>query len=231
MNNGRVVAIGGEEGDMSLIWRNIVSLARVERPRLVFLPTASYDEAGDEDALKATFAALGCSSFQTVRLTEPGWTREKIRETILNADAVFAGGGNLAFLMDVWIRTGADAVLREAFDAGIVLSGNSSGAMCWFEEGYDDCGEDHAYTFVDCLGLLAGCNCPHYENEHWKSFAEAVKTRSRSGIACEDGAALIYDRGVWRTAYSVAGRNVWYLDRAKGFAQTRWEELAETPAR
>ena len=89
--------------------------------------------------------------------------------------------------------------------------------MCWFEEGYDDCGENHEFMFVDCLGLLPYCNCPHFESDYWQNFAQAIKSRSRSGIACDDGAALVFDNGKYYTLQGNDGGEVTFFDKNKGF--------------
>ena len=49
--------------------------------------------------------------------------------------------------MDTWKATKTDKYLLEAYEKGTVLSGASSGAMCWFKEGYDDC-IDEQFVFV-----------------------------------------------------------------------------------
>jgi dipeptidase E len=128
-------------------------------------------------------------------LTEESLTEEDIKNKILSADIIYAGGGNLEFLMNTFKKTKADKYLKEAYEKGVVLSGLSSGAMCWFEMGWDDCGEDHSFVFVECLGILKGCFCPHYEGKSWNNFKHAIKTIDFDGIAAEDGAALTYVDG------------------------------------
>lgn len=217
---GKIVAIGGggfEDGEMMPVFEKIVSLAEKKAPKVLSLPTAGHDCTDGEGVLEEIFKSLGCSSFKTVTLTTMGLSPEEVKNEILSADIVFAGGGNLEFLMKVWNESGAAEALKEAFEKGIVLSGVSSGAMCWFEEGYDDCGENGSFMFVDCLGLLPGCNCPHFENAGWQSFIPAVRSRLRSGIACENGAALVYADGKYEPVTGRLGGTVWLLDRDKNF--------------
>ena len=77
--------------------------------------------------------------------------------------------------MDTWNKTGATEIFREAYEKGIILSGLSSGAMCWFDMGWDDCLEGGEFAFIDCVGLLPYCNCPHFESEHWHRFKDEIK--------------------------------------------------------
>ena len=220
MKNGKIVAIGGggfEDGEMMPVFEKIVALSEKTAPSVLSLPTAGHDNTDGEWVLEKIFTSLGCSSFKTITLTTAGLSKEEVRSEILSADIVFAGGGNLEFLMNVWNESGAADALKEAFARGTVLSGVSSGAMCWFDEGYDDCGENGAFVFVECLGLLPYCNCPHFENAGWQSFIPAVRSRNYSGIACENGAALVFENGKYEPVCGEKGGTVWLLDREKNF--------------
>ena len=71
--------------------------------------------------------------------------------------------------MKIWRKTGFDAVLREAYEAGIVLCGLSAGANCWFEKSHSDSRRfttpDAPFIFVKGLGFEKGIFCPHYDVE------------------------------------------------------------------
>lgn len=227
MNTGKIVAIGGggfEDGEMMPVFEKIVALSEKSAPKVLSLPTAGHDNTDGEWVLEKIFSSLGCSSFKTITLTTAGLSKEEVRSEILSADIVFAGGGNLEFLMKVWNETGATQALREAFAEGKVLAGVSSGAMCWFDEGYDDCGENGSFMFVDCVGLLPWCNCPHFENAGWQSFIPAVRSRAYSGIACENGAALVFANGKYEPICGRLGGTVWLLDKDKNFEMSAVDE-------
>lgn len=226
---GKIVAIGGggvQDGELFPILERIASLAASKTPRVVFLPTAAFDDDDDEDALSEQFGRLGASSFEVLRLSDESLTREHIAGVILGADIIYAGGGNLKFLMDTWKKSGAVKYFREAFARGTVLSGTSSGAMCWFAEGYDDCGEDGAFMFVECLGLLPWCNCPHFENDGWQGFAQAVRARAVPGVAAENQAALVCDDGHFSVTTVLEGQSVLYFDRKYDFERIDLAERA-----
>lgn len=162
---------------------------------------------------------LGCT-VETLKLTDPANTREHIYDTLVNTDIVYAGGGNLEFMMNTFKVTGADEALREAYKRGKVLSGLSSGAMCWFDMGYDDCGENGSFMFIDCIGLLPYCYCPHFISERWQSFGTAVIGCRVSGIGAEDGAALIFKDGHFSAMCGNDGGSVFYFDKDNGFAKS-----------
>ena len=223
---GIIVGIGGggySDGEVLPIFEKIVSLSKKENPKVLFVPTAGFDDMEGDEAIFALFEGLGCS-VSPLLLTDRMLTKSDIEEKILSSDIVYAGGGNLKFLMDTWKKTGADEAFRKAYEKGIVLLGYSSGSMCWFAEGYDDCGVNHEFMFVDCLGLIDFCNCPHYESDYWQVFKEAVKTRSRTGLAIDNGAAFIYEDGKCTTMCGNDGGNVWLLDKSNGFKEKLFEE-------
>ena len=173
---GTIIALGGgryDDGEVMPIFERIVRESGKENPHVVFLPTAGHDDTEGDEPIWESFEKLGCT-VETLKLTDPANSREHIYNTLVSTDIVYAGGGNLEFMMNTFKATGADEALREAYKRGKVLSGLSSGAMCWFDMGYDDCGENGSFMFVDCIGLLPYCYCPHFISERWQSFGTAA---------------------------------------------------------
>ncbi len=214
---GKIIGLGGgrfDNGEIQNIAGYICSLSQKEKPRLVFLPTASFDICDENnDALK-TFISLGCEC-SVLKLTDKYLTCGEIENTLLNADIIYADGGNLEFMMNTFRETGADKALVKAYENGVILSGYSSGMMCWFAEGYDDCGKDGAFMFVDCLGILPYAACPHFQGGNWHTFSSAVKGRKYSGFAADNGAALVFSDGDFSVIYGNEGGRVYYFDKEK----------------
>lgn len=216
---GKIIAVGGgrySDGEIKNILEYIASCANKENPSVLFLPTAGFDDIeGDED-IRDIFLGCGCS-FDYLFLTDKSLTKEDIRKKILNSDVIYVGGGNVEFMMDTWNETGASDVLREAYEKGIVMSGYSAGAVCWFAEGYDDCGPDRSFIFCDCLGILPYSACPHFEGNGWYNFKDEIKNRPLSGIGIENGAALIYDNGNFSTMHGNDVGYVWFFNKDKNY--------------
>ena len=112
----------------------------------------------------------------------------------LEKDAIYVGGGNTKSMLALWKEWKLDQHLKKAYEHGVVLSGISAGANCWFEECITDSipGE---LTTLKCLGLLKGSCCPHYDSEEkrkpfFRSFIQSGTILS--GIALEDHAAAHY---------------------------------------
>ena len=216
---GKIIAVGGgrySDGEIRNILEYIASCAKKESPSVLFLPTAGFDDIeGDED-IRDIFLDCGCS-FDYLFLTDKTLTRDDIRKKILSADVIYVGGGNVEFMMNTWNETGASDILREAYEKGIVMSGYSAGAVCWFNEGYDDCGPDRSFIFCDCLGILPYSACPHFEGNGWYNFKNEIKSRPMSGIGIENGAALIFEDGKFSTMHGNDVGYVWLFDKDKSF--------------
>lgn len=218
---GKIVALSGAVNgvdELYGIFGKAEAMCGKPHPEMVFLSTARHDVFDPEWAGQFTeFLRLGCR-LRLLFVTQEN--REEVIRTLENADLIYACGGNLQFLMELWNRSGASDAIREAYRRGAVLSGNSSGAMCWFQEGWDDCGPNGAYEFVDCLGFLPYCNCPHFEIPNWQNFRSVIRTRSISGIAVEDDAAVIYENGMLSCMQATGIGRVHYFDAQNGFAET-----------
>lgn len=220
---GKIVALGGgsfEYGEMWPLLRHIRSMTPAENPKWLFLPTASFDNPGDTPVFLDAFREVGGEG-DVLYLTDESLTYNDIREKILGSDIVYVDGGNLKFLMDTWNKTGATEVFREAYEKGIVLSGLSSGAMCWFDWGWDDCLEGGVFTFVECVGLLPYCNCPHYESASWQNFKNEIKNlSSHDGLAIDNDVAVTFVDGKITDVLAVEeGKKAYLLKKEKGFKE------------
>lgn len=217
---GKIIGLGGGgyiDGEMLNVSRFIFECAEKEKPAFLFLPTASFDEYDENSDVLTTFRSYGCK-IDILLLTDETLTKDEIREKILSADIIYADGGNLRFMMNTFIKTGADAALKEAYEKGTVLSGISSGMMCWFAQGYDDC-DDGEFAFVDCLSLLPYVTCPHFENGRWPTFETAVKGNNYSGLAMENGAAFVYIDGKTSVMNGKDGGMIYLFDKDKNHAK------------
>ena len=59
------------------------------------------------------------------------------RAHLLAQDVVWVWGGSVAGLLAMWRLHGVDAAMREAWEAGVVLTGVSAGSICWHVGGTD----------------------------------------------------------------------------------------------
>src|SRR6185437_10211103 len=161
-----------------------------ERPRVLHVPTAT----GDADAGVVAFYERCAGLGELSHLTFHPWPPAELRELVLAQDAISVGGGNTANMLAIWRVHGFDAVLREAWEAGVVLFGASAGMICWFEAGVTDSFGPQLEGLTDGLGFLAGSACPHYDGEERRRprYRELVDGGFPEGIAAEDGVGLHY---------------------------------------
>ena len=115
---------------------------------------------------------------------------------MLGQDAILVGGGNTANMLAVWRVHGFDTILREAWEAGVVLCGRSAGMICWFEAGVTDSFGPELAGMRDGLGFLPGSACPHYDGEERRRpvyTAARARRASRPAYAADDGVGLVFD--------------------------------------
>src|SRR5215472_4861993 len=119
------------------------------------------------------------------------WPPENLRELALSQDAILVCGGNTANMLAVWRAHGFDQILREAWEAGVVLFGWSAGMICWFEAGVTDSFGPQLAGMRDGLGFLPGSACPHYDGEDRRrpAYTSMVADGFPPGIALDDAAA------------------------------------------
>jgi peptidase E len=122
-------------------------------------------------------------------------TGEDLRGKLLAQDVIWVGGGNTANLLAIWRAHGVDSVMREAWEAGIVLAGSSAGMICWFEASITDSFGPQLAPLDDGLGFLPGSACPHYDGEERRRpvYREAVAAGFPEGYAADDQAALRFE--------------------------------------
>ncbi len=191
----QIIAIGGggfSPGPKS-IDRYILSQSNCATPSVCFLPTASGDADIHVARFYETYCTLPCKPTHV-----PLFRRTPdLRKVLLSQNIIFVGGGNTKSMIAVWKEWGLPEILQEALSQGIILSGTSAGAICWFAQGITDSWAGALYT-LDCLNFLPGSCCPHYDGEvdRRPSYLDMVRTgKAQAGIALCDNAAAHFKNG------------------------------------
>ena len=116
---------------------------------------------------------------------------------MLAQDVIWVGGGNTASLLAVWRAHGLDEVLREAWEAGVVLCGVSAGMNCWFEASTTDSFDlTRLAPLHDGLGLLPGSALPALRRRGAAAAALPALVASGEfppGYAADDAAAIVFE--------------------------------------
>ena len=162
-------------------------------PRICLLPTASGDGEAQIRQFHATFGARNCEPMH-ISLFRLGSRPIPLRETLLDQHIIYVGGGSMLGLLAVWRALGLDVILREAWEAGVILAGLSAGAMCWFEWGVTKSLGHPAPA--PGLGFLPGSMSVHMDGEPSRlpvCRASIADGTIPPGYAADDGVALLFD--------------------------------------
>ena len=112
-------------------------------------------------------------------------------------------------LLAIWRAHELDALLREAWERGIVLAGLSAGAMCWFEGGHHAleraAGDDRR---ARAAARLADASTPTASRSGCPSTStRSAAARCPGGWAADDGVGLLFaDTRSARVGLLAAGR-------------------------
>ena len=161
-----------------------------------------YDLPSYTDFLITHFQSLG-ANVSELRLINNPPTIDNIRKILDNTDIIYVGEGDTLLMINCWRRTGFDKLLKEYGDKGVILSGLSAGAICWFEY-YD--------------------NDDYIKDETGKTdmyFNALLEKRGVTGYALDNCAAIIFDNGKISTITSQPNKNVYYLNPIQAKTQAR----------
>ena len=159
-----IIAIGGggfgrNPGD-GVIEQYILDQANVEKPNICFIPTATGDNEAYKVNYYSTFSKLNCNPVHLDFFKRT----PNLEKLISEQNAIFIGGGNTKSMLAVWKDWGLDDLLHKAYKNGVVMSGVSAGANCWFESAVVDSWADDLQV-INCMGFVKGNYCPHYDEE------------------------------------------------------------------
>ena len=121
----------------------------VQVPRVLYLGTATYDEAGPRERQTVRFAEAGCE-ISHIDLAVKSPPADEMKAKVDAADVIIVSGGNTLYALDRCNAVGLTPMLREAMERGCVLAGGSAGAICWFDAGHSDSMDPDSYLKREC---------------------------------------------------------------------------------
>ena len=193
-NLGQIIAIGGGGFGRSIyntkIDKYILKQSSSEKPNVCFIPTASAEDKAYTVNFYAVYSKLNCNP------THINFFQRTPRlDSIINKqDIIFVGGGNTKSMLAVFKEWNISNLLIRANQKGKILAGVSAGMICWYEKGVTDSWSDEL-KIIDCLNILPGCSCPHYDGEEDRRPSVhkfILENNINSCLAVEDGAAVHY---------------------------------------
>ena len=134
---------------------------------------------------------------------------------IRDRDIIYVGGGNTNYMLNIWNKHSLYNNFKKAYNAGIILSGVSAGAVCWFEWILTD-SLGKGYMPLKGMNFLSGSCTPHAsKKERMNKFELSIKNKLiPSGIAIDDGVAVLFINGKPNSVCSSnKNRNAYFIDK------------------
>lgn len=212
----KIVAIGGGENgrvknngtklpyETKEIDQEIINLTNKENPNFLFLAHSQINESDENayfDTMKKIYEDLFNCKCNTIKKKELKTNFQKAIELVSWADIIYEGGGDTKGMMELWIESGFDKILRNAWNNGKVMCGVSAGANCWFKS----CSSDSLkiqlkdvtapMINVEGLNFVNAFFTPHCDikNKHTNRIAhmkESIKDKGIVGIGISNCCAL-----------------------------------------
>ena len=198
----RIIAIGGgelRERTTLAIDEYIANLAKARagenRANALFIPTASHDFMPYYNTFHKVYTGQFNIKTDVALTVFKDVDMEKLTAKFQKADMIYVGGGDTVFMMESWKKNGILPLLKDAYERGVILTGLSAGAICWFSDIYTDSAQEQTgekYAMFQGLNWLKGVISPHY-GARMLDFDKTVCYNYDNAYAIEDNAALVIE--------------------------------------
>lgn len=179
----------GPRGGPSLLLKEVLLSTQKKYPRICLIPTAGGDKPETFQSFSEVIYKLGATANYLSLYAVP---TSNIEDWLSQFDAVYISGGNTRNLLALWREWQLDQIIIRAMQRGLVVSGASAGANCWFQESSSDFipGE---FNPLNGLGYLSGSFCPHFSDEKGRrlSYINMIQnSQLKDGYGVSDRAGL-----------------------------------------
>ena len=219
----KIIAIGGggftHQLDESLD-QFVLDHSKKEIKRLGFLATASKEDKYKIDLFYKRFENTK-SKLSNFDLTND---ISNFPEWIYSQDIIYIGGGNTHYMLEIWKKNNLEAIFKDAYKKGIILSGVSAGAACWFDWILSD-SDGPGFNPLRGINLISGSFTPHSSNiERIIQFEEDINNNKLpQGIAIDDGVAVVFIDGKPTEVYSSRkNHTAYFIDKDKKINLTEY---------
>ena len=212
----KIIAIGGggftHHSDESLD-QFVLDQSKKINNKIGFLATASKDDKEKISSFYKRFGNIDSElSHFNLTLNVDGFS-----EWILEKDIIYIGGGNTVFMLEIWRKYKLEQIFKNAYEKGIILSGVSAGAVCWFDWILSD-SVGPGFNPLRGINLISGSCTPHSSNiKRINQFESDIKdSKLPNGIAIDDGVAVVFIDGKPTEVYSSRkNHKAYFLDKNK----------------
>jgi peptidase E len=203
--------------DPSPLLRYAFDLTGQDRPRVCFVPTATGDPA---DRIAQAYDVFSRMDAEVSHLSLfPMPNVENVRSHLLAQDLIYVPGGSVANLLALWRLHGVDEAMREAWESGVVLAGQSAGALCWHSGGNTDSFGPALQPLDDGLRFLPYSCGVHYDSDPQRRplLHKSIGDRALpGGYAADEGVGLHYVGTEFVQAVSYRPRGMAWQIQADG---------------
>lgn len=214
--NKKIIAIGG--GDMKLkttlkIDEYVANLAKEhagdKRACGLYIGTASHDFMPAFNTFRKTYTSVFDIKADCLLLENVETSDERIDEKLNKADFIYVGGGDTLYMLKKWQERNLIEKIISAYERGVIITGRSAGAICWFETMYTDSeilsGSSDEYKLHKGIGLLKGVCSPHFNLREEGLTKTVIDNQLKSVYAIEDNCALEFVDGNFEKSLSSSG--------------------------
>ena len=212
----KIIAIGGggftHQLDTSLD-QFVIDQSKKTKNKIGFLATASKD---DENKINLFYKRYQNTKSELSHFNLTSAT-DGFSEWILNKDIIYIGGGNTVFMLNIWKKNKLENIFKDAYEKGIILSGVSAGAVCWFDWILSDYAGP-GYNPIRGINLISGSCTPHSSNiQRIDQFELEIKNNKLpQGMAIDDGVAVVFIDGKPTEVYSSRkNHTAYFLEKNK----------------
>jgi peptidase E len=213
-----------------------MQLSGAREPKVCVMTTASGDAPAHVTGWSGLAKSVGAETTHLALFPQPNVP--DVRAHLLAQDVIFVGGGSAVNLLALWRAHRLDEIMRECWEAGVVLAGQSAGSVCWHLGGVTDSFSDALDPITNGLGFLPFSNGVHDDladqprRERYREWVASGELPA--GYATEDGVGLHYVGTEFQGAFSVStGSRAWHVasNGAGGYAETAIEPRQWNPSR
>ena len=212
----KIIAIGGGGFTHQLdtgLDQFVIDQSKKTKNKIGFLATASKDDKNKINLFYKRYQNTQ-SELSHFNLTS---ATDGFSEWILNKDIIYIGGGNTVFMLNIWKKNKLENIFKDAYEKGIILSGVSAGAVCWFDWILSD-SAGPGYNPIRGINLISGSCTPHSSNiQRIDQFELEIKNNKLpQGMAIDDGVAVVFIDGKPTEVYStINNQGAYFLDKNK----------------
>ena len=212
----KIIAIGGGGFTHQLdtgLDQFVIDQSKKTKNKIGFLATASKDDENKINLFYKRYQNTH-SELSHFNLTS---SLDGFSEWIINKDIIYIGGGNTVFMLNIWKKNKLESIFKNAYEKGIILSGVSAGAVCWFDWILSD-SAGPGFNPLRGINLISGSCTPHSSNfERINQFESDIKNNKLpQGIAIDDGVAVVFVDGKPTEVYSSRkNHTAYFLDKNK----------------